>query len=67
VTAAPPLAGLCSYQEAARTDGSVEEAVRFLRRLARYALLYHAEQVVMGRKPGGSPRSTRPPPPRAMR
>ena len=35
MTAAPPLAGLCSYQEAARTDGSVEEAVRFLRRLAR--------------------------------
>lgn len=32
---APPLAGLCSYQEAARTDGSVEDAVRFLRRLAR--------------------------------
>ena len=35
MTAAPPLAGLSSYQEAARTDGSVEEAVRFLRRLAR--------------------------------
>ncbi len=32
---APPLAGLCSCQEGARTDGSVEDAARFLRRLAR--------------------------------
>lgn len=35
MTNAPPLGGLSSYQEAARADGSVEEAVRFLRRLAR--------------------------------
>jgi hypothetical protein len=32
---APPLGGLCSYASAARTHGSVEEAVRLLRRLAR--------------------------------
>ena len=32
---APPLAGLSSYAAAARAEGSVEEAVRFLRRLAR--------------------------------
>jgi hypothetical protein len=35
VTNAPPLGGLCSYREAARVHGSVEDAVRFLRRLAR--------------------------------
>ena len=35
MTNAPPLGGLSSYQEAARAHGSVEEAVRFLRRLAR--------------------------------
>ena len=35
MTNAPPLGGLSSYKEAARAHGSVEEAVRFLRRLAR--------------------------------
>ena len=35
MTNAPPLGGLSSYQAAARAHGSVEEAVRFLRRLAR--------------------------------
>jgi hypothetical protein len=35
MTSAPPLAGLSSYQEAALAHGSVEAAVRFLRRLAR--------------------------------
>lgn len=32
---APPLAGLCSYPDATRTEVAVEEAVRLLRRLAR--------------------------------
>lgn len=31
----PPLAGLCTYTEATRTDGSVDDAVQLLRRLAR--------------------------------
>jgi hypothetical protein len=35
LTGAPPLAGLCSHEAAARADGSVEQAVRLLRRLAR--------------------------------
>src|SRR5688572_7656820 len=30
----PPLAGLCSYEEAAQPGYSVEETVRFLKRLA---------------------------------
>jgi hypothetical protein len=35
MAAVPPLAGLCSYAEAARTDSSVEQVVRLVRRLAR--------------------------------
>lgn len=31
----PPLAGVCSYEEAARSGTSVEENVRLLRRLAQ--------------------------------
>lgn len=46
MTHTPALGGLCSYQEAARAHGSVDEAVRFLHRL---------EHAVMGRKPGGKP------------
>jgi hypothetical protein len=35
MTSVPPLAGLCSYDEAVRTGASVDEAVELLRRLGR--------------------------------
>ncbi len=34
-TPIPPLAGVCTYDDAARTGTTVDETVRFLRRLAR--------------------------------